>query len=72
MQIVFVETYYRRFLAKHYAEHPSLESEGYEKEKQSLIDAQFGGSNICTPLGVAQQRNPEKRARCANTPIRHG
>jgi spore maturation protein CgeB len=46
MRIVFVDTYYRRFLAKHYNDHPSLESESYEKQKQSLIDARFGTSDF--------------------------
>ena len=39
MRIVFVDTYYRRFLKKHYADHPSLESARYDIQKQSLIDA---------------------------------
>jgi spore maturation protein CgeB len=46
MRIVFVDTYYRRFLVKHYADHPSLESESYQKQWQSLIDARFGTSDF--------------------------
>jgi spore maturation protein CgeB len=46
MRIVFVDTYYKRFLTKHYADHPSLESESYEKQWQSLIDARFGTSDF--------------------------
>lgn len=46
MRIVFVDTYYRRFLKKHYADHPSLESESYESQRQSLIDARFGTSDF--------------------------
>src|ERR1700730_5617947 len=41
MRIALVDTYYRRFLAKHYADHPSLESESYERQRKSLIDARF-------------------------------
>ena len=46
MRIVFVDTYYRRFLKKHYADHPSLESARYDIQKQSLIDARFGTSDF--------------------------
>jgi spore maturation protein CgeB len=46
MRIVFVDTYYKRFLVKHYADHPSLESQSYEKQWQSLIDARFGTSDF--------------------------
>src|SRR3954452_73757 len=46
MRIVFVDTYYRRFLKQHYSDHPSLESESYESQKQSLIDARFGTSDF--------------------------
>ena len=42
MRIAFVDTYYRRFLAKHYAGHPLLELQGYEVQKRSLIAARFG------------------------------
>jgi spore maturation protein CgeB len=48
MRIVFVDTYYRRFLAKHYAEHPSLEKESYEAQLQSLLAARFGTSDFYT------------------------
>jgi len=46
MRIVFVDTYYKRFLADHYANHPSLESESYEKQRRSLIEACFGTSDF--------------------------
>jgi spore maturation protein CgeB len=46
MRIVFVDTYYKRFLSKHYADHPSLESESYDKQWRSLIDARFGTSDF--------------------------
>src|SRR3984893_13661267 len=46
MRIALVDTYYKRFLTKHYADHPSLESESYEKQWQSLIDARFGTSDF--------------------------
>jgi spore maturation protein CgeB len=46
MRIVFVDTYYKKFLADHYASHPSLKSESYEKQHRSLIDARFGTSDV--------------------------
>jgi spore maturation protein CgeB len=46
MRIVLVDTYYKRFLTKHYADHPSLESESFEKQRKSLIDARFGTSDF--------------------------
>ena len=46
MRIVLVDTYYRRFLARHYADHPSLDSAGYETQLKSLIDARFGTSDF--------------------------
>jgi spore maturation protein CgeB len=46
MRIALVDTYYRRFLAKHYADHPSLESESYEEQRKSLIGARFGTSDF--------------------------
>jgi spore maturation protein CgeB len=46
MRIVFVDTYYRQFLANHYANHPSLEFESFETQRQSLIGARFGTSDF--------------------------
>ena len=46
MRIVFVDTYYRRFLQTHYADHPELEAANYDEQKQSLIDARFGTSDF--------------------------
>jgi len=46
MRIVLVDTYYRRFLADHYANHPSLESESFETQRKSLIEARFGTSDF--------------------------
>jgi spore maturation protein CgeB len=46
MRIVFVDTYYKKFLANHYASYPSLKSESYEKQHRSLIDARFGTSDF--------------------------
>jgi spore maturation protein CgeB len=46
MRIVFVDTYYRRFLRTHYASHPGLETRSYEEQKQSLIAARFGTSDF--------------------------
>ncbi len=46
MRIVIVDTYYRRFLPQHYADHPGLESESYQRQSQSLIDARFGTSDF--------------------------
>jgi hypothetical protein len=46
MRIVFVDTYYDQFLKQHYSDHPSLESESYESQRQSLIDARFGTSDF--------------------------
>ena len=46
MRIVLVDTYYKRFLTKHYADHPSLESERFETQRKSLIDARFGTSDF--------------------------
>jgi spore maturation protein CgeB len=46
MRIAFVDTYYTRFLTKHYADHPSLESESYDNQWKSLIGARFGTSDF--------------------------
>jgi spore maturation protein CgeB len=46
MRIVLVDTYYKRFLTKHYADHPSLDSESYETQWKSLIGARFGTSDF--------------------------
>jgi hypothetical protein len=46
MRIVLVDTYYRRFLSEHYAEHRSLQSEPYATQLQSLIKARFGTSDF--------------------------
>ncbi len=46
MRIAIVDNYYRRFLAQHYADHPSLASESFEQQKQSLIEARFGTSDF--------------------------
>jgi spore maturation protein CgeB len=46
MRIALVDTYYRRFLTKHYADHPSLESESYDNQRKSLIGARFGTSDF--------------------------
>jgi spore maturation protein CgeB len=46
MRIVFVDTYYKRFLAEHYASHPSLKSESYDSQLRTLIDARFGTSDV--------------------------
>jgi spore maturation protein CgeB len=46
MRIVFVDTYYKRFLRTHYANHPALQTRSYEEQKQSLIDARFGTSDF--------------------------
>jgi hypothetical protein len=46
MRIVFVDTYYRRFLRTHYASHVGLETRSYEEQKQSLIRARFGTSDF--------------------------
>lgn len=46
MRIVFVDTYYRRFLAKFYADHPLLEKRSYEEQHQSLMGARFGTSDF--------------------------
>jgi hypothetical protein len=46
MRIVFVDTYYRRFLAEYYARNPSLQSESFASQRQSLIDARFGTSDF--------------------------
>lgn len=46
MRIVIVDNYYRRFLAQHYADHPSLASESFVRQKKSLIEARFGTSDF--------------------------
>lgn len=46
MRIAIVDTYYRQFLANHFANHPSLEFESFETQKKSLIDARFGTSDF--------------------------
>jgi len=46
VRIVLVDTYYRRFLSGHYADHPSLQSEPYESQLKSLVDARFGTSDF--------------------------
>jgi len=48
MRIVFVDTYYRRFLREHYARNPQLASESYAIQQRSLIDARFGTSDFYT------------------------
>jgi hypothetical protein len=46
VRIVLVDTYYRRFLQQHYAEHRSLQSAPYATQLQSLIKARFGTSDF--------------------------
>jgi spore maturation protein CgeB len=46
MRIVIVDNYYRRFLAKHYSDHPSLASASYEQQKNSLAEARFATSDF--------------------------
>lgn len=48
MRIVFVDTYYRRFLGEHYARNPQLASESYAVQQRSLIEARFGTSDFYT------------------------
>src|ERR1700732_4331269 len=46
MRIALVDTYYRQFLANHYAKHSSLEFDSFETQRKSLIDARFGTSDF--------------------------
>jgi spore maturation protein CgeB len=46
MRIVIVDNYYRRFLEKHYSDHPSLAAESFEQQKKSLIEARFATSDF--------------------------
>jgi spore maturation protein CgeB len=46
MRIVIVDNYYRRFLEKHYSDHPSLTAESFEQQKKSLIEARFATSDF--------------------------
>lgn len=48
MRIVFVDTYYRRFLAEYYARNPRLAGESYAVQQRSLIEARFGTSDFYT------------------------
>ena len=46
MRIVLVDTYYRRFLSKHYDDRPGLAAAPYAKQLQSLIEGRFGTSDF--------------------------
>src|SRR5665213_115409 len=46
MRIAIVDNYYRRFLGRHYADHPSLVSQSFEQQKKALIEARFGTSDF--------------------------
>ncbi|OYT92564.1 MAG: hypothetical protein CFE43_07925 [Burkholderiales bacterium PBB3] len=46
MRIALLDTYYPRFLAAHYAEHPHLASETYRNQRQNLLDQAFGTSDF--------------------------
>jgi len=46
MRIVFVDTYYRRFLSNFFADHPSLETRSYAEQHRALMDARFGTSDF--------------------------
>ena len=37
MRIALLDTYYPRFLAAHYAAHPTLEGGAYEYQRQNLL-----------------------------------
>lgn len=46
MHIVLLDTYYPRFLAAHYAAHPTLARETYADQQQNLLDQVFGTSDF--------------------------
>lgn len=46
MKVVFLDTYYPRFIAEHYEKSPSLETQGYVKQLDALIGRVFGTSDF--------------------------
>lgn len=46
MRIALVDTYYPRFLATHYAAHPTLASEAYADQRGNLLQQVFGTSDF--------------------------
>jgi hypothetical protein len=46
MRIAVLDTYYPRFLAAHYAAHPTLEDGAYEYQRENLLGQVFGTSDF--------------------------